>query len=133
MKNKVKVKYINYGLASTIKDSKGKEYIEVNKALNQHPVLKRYVMEHELKHLEADFKRDMTNDFKTSFSGELLKEFIIFYFTHPSAWRQLLPIDFHRIKNKKEDYYEIRVNWFMLIFWIIVLAIVSWGFYLGGF
>lgn len=128
MRDKVKVIYVNSGLASTIKDSHGNEYIEVNKALNDYPALKRYVMQHELKHIRASFRKDLLNDVESSFNAFLFTEFIKFYFTHLSAWRQLLPLDLRKMKTKREEYMEVRVNWFMIFFWVILGVIIYLGF-----
>lgn len=127
MENKVKVRYVNSGLASTIKDSKGNEYIEINSELNKFPELRKYIMQHELNHLRSNFRNDIKYDLKASFSFKLIKQFIFFYLQHPSAIRQLLPFDLRKVKTKKEEYLEVRVNWFMLMFWVLLFGLIVCG------
>lgn len=83
-RKQIKVFYCSKGLANFYGD-----YIEINKKLKYNKKVRDYIIKHELGHSkEFDLGHEFQIDWK------IMPSLLFFFFTTPSTWIDLLPIQF---------------------------------------
>lgn len=108
MTNKIPIKYIDYGLAFFVNDKKGNSWIEINKALNKNPSLKKSVLEHEYGH-NTGKKMDIIYEIKDMLDLKKQWELTKFCIKNPSTFWAISP------------FVPGGINWFMLMLWSIII------------
>ena len=108
----MEIRNIDYGVAFTVND-KGKTYIEMNKDLEEDPVLYTAVLGHELEHCDSNKLIDFWLDLKPKwYSWRLFR----WSMRHPRSWYAISPVFF--------DERKASVNLLMLVYWTIVFIFI---------
>ncbi len=117
----VEVRDIDYGIAFQVTNSKtGEKYIEINKYLNEDPILYAAVLGHELEHYDSNKLIDFWLDLKpTWYSWRLFK----WCLKHPKSFFFMSPVFLERGKKPV-------ISWFMMLFWASLLGLMTLEVYL---
>jgi len=115
--------YRGYGLADRFPDGT----IELNKHLNDYPVLKKSILMHEARHTDNPKmnRRDFMNDL-TSLNQYKIFELTKFMVRHPLSLIQILPI--YKTKTAGWVYDEVAS-----LYWGILTIVVGAAFLLSWF
>jgi len=86
MREKIEVKYINYGIACRIGNK-----IFINRLLKKYPKLHTAILRHEKAHSSGFVLKDIMMDIEAKEIRELKKEYYSFILNNPSTWTEFLP------------------------------------------
>jgi len=84
--SKIKVKYINHGIACRIGNK-----IFINKLLTEYPLLYKSILKHENSHTSGFLFEDIILDLEGRELQGLKKEYYKFVISNPSSWTEFLP------------------------------------------